>query len=327
MARNPLSSSTPLPSWWDNPIGTQREDQTYASSAPADSTFDPVVGYWPTGKPMLKSEYDGMKTASLTLFDRLSMASGAPRNPLVSRGNVVFSRHVGHTPPSKPQRAVESDYPQGVPLDETGRIARTIEGVPLTAQNVAGRRAMDNSGTYPDRAVDQAAIESIGADARGAKFLGVPRSRLPEKVAGTYDPRTGEIRYNQSLLPAQQDIVKTHEVSHIIDELAGSIPTKGLSKELDFLYSTLYSGQERTKHLTRPKDLEYKPHEGRGELMAEAVRGYLQNPNWIKEMAPDTAKAIRKAVNSNPSLNNWIQFNTLAAMAGGMGASNMSGDE
>lgn len=35
-------------------------------------SFDPVVGYWPTGKPMLQSEREGIAATSRNLFDQLS---------------------------------------------------------------------------------------------------------------------------------------------------------------------------------------------------------------------------------------------------------------
>ena len=45
------------------------------------------------------------------------------------------------------------------------------------------------------------------------------------------------------------------------------------------------------------------------EYIAEAIRAYLTNPNYLKTAAPRTAAAIRAAVNPNPRLNRIIQFN------------------
>lgn len=45
--------------------------------------------------------------------------------------------------------------------------------------------------------------------------------------------------------------------------------------------------------------------------MAEAIRAYLVDPNYIKTVAPDLAAAIRDAVNSDPTLAPVIQFNNL----------------
>jgi hypothetical protein len=96
--------------------------------------------------------------------------------------------------------------------------------------------------------------------------------------------------------------------------VAGTIPTKRLDKELRGLYNTLNTGQERTRHLMGPEHAGYPAEEVPGELIAEAIRAYLQNPNYLKTAAPKTAAAIRKAVNGNPELNRWIQFNSLAGL-------------
>jgi hypothetical protein len=50
---------------------------------------------------------------------------------------------------------------------------------------------------------------------------------------------------------------------------------------------------------------------GDRELMAEAIRAYLADPNYIKTVAPELAGAIRDAVNSNRILAPVIQFNNL----------------
>ena len=45
------------------------------------------------------------------------------------------------------------------------------------------------------------------------------------------------------------------------------------------------------------------------ELIAEAIRAYLTNPNYIKSDAPDAAATIRQFVNSHPDMSKTIQFN------------------
>jgi len=46
------------------------------------------------------------------------------------------------------------------------------------------------------------------------------------------------------------------------------------------------------------------------EYMAEAIRAYMADPNYIKTVAPQTAARIRQYVNSEPRLNHVIQFNS-----------------
>lgn len=47
----------------------------------------------------------------------------------------------------------------------------------------------------------------------------------------------------------------------------------------------------------------------RAELMAEAMRAYMQNPNYIKTVAPNVARRICEAVNTHPELRKIIVFN------------------
>ena len=105
-------------------------------------------------------------------------------------------------------------------------------------------------------------------------------------------------------------------MSHLVDEVAGQIDTSGLSKELAGVYNTLATGQERVRGLTGPQHLGYSKEAAPREMMAEAIRAYMTDPNYLKTVAPKTAAAIRAAVNSNPRLNKTIQFNSLAGALG-----------
>lgn len=103
--------------------------------------------------------------------------------------------------------------------------------------------------------------------------------------------------------------------SHLIDELAGRIPTTGLNTELRQVYNTLNTGQERTRHLTGPQHFGYRGDDLSRELMVEAIRAYMADPNYLKTVAPRTAAAIREAVNSHPTLSKIIQFNAVTGPA------------
>ena len=61
--------------------------------------------------------------------------------------------------------------------------------------------------------------------------------------------------------------------------------------------------------------------------MAEALRAYMADPNYLKTVAPKTAAAIRKFVNDNPRLNKVIQFNSVAVPVGIGATSGDSGDD
>ena len=62
--------------------------------------------------------------------------------------------------------------------------------------------------------------------------------------------------------------------------------------------------------MVTPKVLDYSADEASREYMAEAIRAYMADPNYIKTVAPQTAARIRQYVNSEPRLNHVIQFNS-----------------
>ena len=65
------------------------------------------------------------------------------------------------------------------------------------------------------------------------------------------------------------------------------------------------------------------------ELMAEAIRIYMADPNYLKIAAPKTAKAIRRAVNGIPAVNRILQFNNVPwaeALPGASGTAHIGAD-
>ena len=81
------------------------------------------------------------------------------------------------------------------------------------------------------------------------------------------------------------------------------------------VYNTLNTGRERTRQLTGPQHFRYKGDDISREYVAEAIRAYMADPNYLKTVAPNTAARIREFVNENPRLSKTIQFNSLAGGA------------
>lgn len=100
-----------------------------------------------------------------------------------------------------------------------------------------------------------------------------------------------------------------HETGHVVDELAGRIPTVGLARDLDQIYSYGFDNRFRTTGLTRPGNVRYRGDEVPREYMAEAIRQYMSAPDAMRERFPAVAARIREYVNANPDLNPYIQFN------------------
>lgn len=81
-----------------------------------------------------------------------------------------------YAPPQRPQRPFEADYPGGARADETGRLTHDIEGRPLTADYVVGRRMVGG----PDEAVPQTpeAINAIAEGLFGSRISPVARREI-----------------------------------------------------------------------------------------------------------------------------------------------------
>ncbi len=224
-----------------------------------------------------------------------------------SRVNGLFN------PKPKPQRPLFEDYPDGVELTEDGSIAMDIEGRPLESSYIAGRTRIHG----PDHALTPLDIQLAGEMGIEGPVDRIPASQFGPGTVGRTRLEFGKptrIEVLDSLPKADMDIATAHEVGHVIDALAGRIPTHGLEKELDFNYSALRTGEERKFFQSRPKDFGYEdPHLIDRERIAEAIRAYMVDPNYMKTVAPKTAARIREYVSNNPELSKIIRFNGLAA--------------
>jgi hypothetical protein len=96
---------------------------------------------------------------------------------------------------------------------------------------------------------------------------------------------------------------------------------EGLDDELRVIYNDLNNPQTYGKKFG-PEQNRYSGPQVRDELVAEAVRAYMSDPNYMKSVAPETAARIREVVNSNPDLKHTIQFN-----ASGVPFGVLDGDE
>ena len=220
------------------------------------------------------------------------------------------------------QRPFHDDYPQSIAGSDGSRITTDIDGRPLLAQYVAGRRV----GGGVDEGIARVDANRI-ADALGIQQY--TAARTGPELRGDAGRYTGgpdrRIFTDNSLQGDKASRVFEHELGHGIDDLAfgvvgpkGSrIPTSGLSKELGRVYEDLNTaGWFKPGRGMTPKGQGYAPNQTDAELMAEAVRAYMRDPNYLKTVAPNTAKRIREYVNANPNLNKTVQFNSLAPAAG-----------
>lgn len=251
------------------------------------------------------------------LLGLIAMAGGSAISRASRSANI-------YNPSVQPIRAFGEDYKAGALVDEAGRLL-DIEGKnPLTARYVVGRaQAGGNDVALPREALDEVTKALVGAPAAV-----VPQSALGRNLGrvsvNPYSGRPLKVAVSGDVGPEKFPLVYSHEVGHVIDQIAGEIPTDRFAKQFRRIYNDLNTSpddwrmarQERTgepikpKYQMTPDAFGYAGRDVPREYVAEAIRAYMADPNYIKEVAPDVAKLIRQHVNSNPLLNKTIQFNT-----------------
>ncbi|HST93384.1 MAG TPA: hypothetical protein VLJ78_01275 [Microvirga sp.] len=217
----------------------------------------------------------------------------------------------------KPSRTLEAAPPNGARAVEHRRDIEDIEGRPLAAEYGVGRRSVGaGDEAFPAEELDAFSERAFGTHPTpvASREMGGSAGRF----VTTTDLRSGLAEYgilvDKALTPGSYRRVLGHEIGHGIDKLAGGIPVKGHVNELKQVYNTLLTGRERRHNLTLPENVGYKGAEIDREYVAEAIRAYMRDPNYLKTVAPKTAAKIRAAVNEHPTLSRIIQFNTLAGL-------------
>jgi len=254
---------------------------------------------------------------------------------LQSKGGSIYP------PPKVEPVPFSADYPGNIPADINGRLTHTMDGDPLVAKYVAGRREAGG----PNIALNDEEWQDIIRLITKKPVQYGPKSifQNPKSSVGAFNHQDG-VRVWDQLQSPQKELVTMHEGAHGIDHYAGkpvklhksdkiahhsSIPEAKNSKtELKTIYndlnnSYLYAARQKDPNIdpkkvylgtnVTPESLPFK-YEGKEadlERMAEAIRAYGSNPDYMKKIAPKTAKQIRKFVNSNKVLKNIIQFNSL----------------
>ena len=220
------------------------------------------------------------------------------------------------------ERPFSMDYPNVEGRhDAVGNLTHDIDGNPLeVGGRIVGRSVVGGA----DQALPAAQFDGIAKEGtgRGTKVIPPGGEGLGRNVGAVpYDRHTRlpkEVILSNKITGADLPGVYGHEIGHVIDQLAGEIPVEGLTKELKALYD-VGNNPNRARgnpdmpgnwgRRYRPEDAGYKGEDIPREWMAEAIRIYMANPSYMKEVAPKTAAAIRKAVNADPAIRKIIQFN------------------
>jgi hypothetical protein len=270
-------------------------------------------------------EFGAPESAGERVVDLMGMIAGGGLPRRSASETMMASKSADmYNPIPKKACPFEVDYPHGAQADEAGKrladeagkLLIDIEGRPLTANYVAGRRVLGGR----DEAISPKEYVALAEGADGAQFKTVApgHSKLKgpggTRDVGFYDRKDKVAYVSNDLYPDQAAKVSAHELSHHIDTLAGYIPiSRKAEAELKQVYSNLATGTEWQRGGARmlPNSFGYGPGASQRELVVEGIRAYMADPNYFKTVAPEAAKAIRAAVNSNPRLNKAIQFNTM----------------
>ncbi|QCI67513.1 hypothetical protein [Phreatobacter stygius] len=324
-----------------------------AFTLPGDMMTDPNLA---------RELYDGSRNMSpetrQRVLDLSSMGFGAAFRAI--RGAAPATRSTGvsamrgtpHDPASLPQRPFHADYPnlaiRGDGSSTTGLpaagaafgspLTQTIDGAAITAPIIAGRRTVGG----PDQGLSLDEVRGLGEALTGRPIRAVPASELPKRARAIYTSevmpdgtRQRSIAYNRDEPPTALPGTLGHEAGHAVEDFVGilsrgrGINQTGLDRQLRQIYHDSRSSTPgQTRRLAGPEDWGYPASEVPGELMAEAIRVYLLNPNYIKSIAPELAERIRRAVNTHPDLSKHIQFNQGAPLPpGALGAGQERGPE
>jgi hypothetical protein len=287
-------------------------------------------------RPVTPAEADRMTAAAENQRGAVETEEGPAANPNVPERApmIAQSREIGmYAPPPIPQRPFKFDYRGFPPNDRTGRLLVDMEGRPLVANFIAGRR-FAGARDYPLTPAD------IDAALTQLDIRKVPIPTIPNQNDGVVGLFTGYERryrpvgdlYVKSTTSAEdQALITAHELGHGIDYITGDLASTLTNPELDELrrvYATLRGGPGRKTLHPQPETFGYEGENINQELLVEGIRAYLTNPNYFKAAAPRSAAKIRAAVNKDRWLKRIIQVNSLgAAGVVGAGAAGSHGED
>jgi hypothetical protein len=271
----------------------------------------------------------------LSFIDDLGSGSRAVRSaaetPLES---VTYTSANGkmNVPSDVPQRPFHDDYPGAVGGDFGQPLATDIDGRTIfPGATIAGRRSVGG----PDIPLSEGEVNDV-LERLGVGTQGVPRAGPALRGdPGRYVRGPGKggkvsrtVSYADDLPSDQANVVVNHELGHVVEDLAygRSIPTNGIKKELLSNYEQLNTPANfKPGRGATPSTYGYPESQADAELIAEAFRHYISNPNSMKSKFPKTAARLREYINTNENLNEYLHLNSLAPVAP-LGLLSLTGD-
>lgn len=235
-------------------------------------------------------------------------------------------------PDPVPQRPFHDDYPSASGSDVGQPLVSDMDGRPIfPGATVAGRRTVGGDDIPLSAEEVDDIFRRLGVDTQG-----VPRaSAALQGDAGRYVRGPGEggkvdrtVSYATDFGSAAANQLARHELGHVVEDLSfgRSIPTNGIKKELLSNYEQSNPvGNFKPGRGATPETFGYSGPEVDSELIAEAFRHYINDPNSMKSKFPKTAARLREYINTNQNLNEYLHLNSLAPVAP-LGLLSLTGD-
>jgi hypothetical protein len=274
-----------------------------------------------------------------------SRMSRGPTAALPSAQTLAARSPQEYNLPEMPQRRFDADYKNGVPegwSDEAGNLKYTMDGDPIHARWVVGRKVVGGDDeAFPPEELNALATRLTGRAPENISRSD-PRSPLQGEHGALFMQFAGEepdapylrqdgITLADDLSPEAARLTLGHEIGHSIDVHAappetladhdagrfGTRPDNALVNQQ--LYRVYRDRMAPWREHFGPTDSRYTGVEAPAELWAEGRNAYLTNPNYMKTVAPDAAKVIRESWNSHPVFSRFLQFNALPPLAAGLG--------
>lgn len=256
---------------------------------------------------------------------------GGAETPLESVTYTSANGKMG-IPDPVPQRPFHDDYPSASGSDVGQPLASDMDGRPIfPGATVAGRRTVGGDDIPLSAEEVDDVFRRLGVDTQG-----VPRaSPALQGDFGRYVRGPGEggkvdraVSYAIDFGSDAANQFARHELGHVVEDMAfgRSIPTKGIKKELLSNYEqTNPVGNFKAGRGATPETFGYSGPEADSELIAEAFRHYINDPNSMKSKFPKTAARLREYVNTNQNLNPYLHLNSLSPLAP-LGLLSLTGD-
>ena len=294
-------------------------------------TLGMATGAYDGGRELaLTGDPNALAMAIMPGMKPVGAAAKAARNIKINQlnhGTLARNNEAGYAPPELPQREFNLDYKRPPQGDIGSRLKTDMDGRPLDAEHVAGRRTVGGN----DEALAPKDVHDLAETI--SNVIVVPRNELPKKAVGSYTPSFNRIKIADDLPDDQASIALSHELGHAIDAQSrrGVVFADKYGPRAKKIYHDLRTGnvaETRPSRMASPETDGYKLSDRPGELSAEFIRAYLTNPNYVKSIAPAAAKMLRDLINSDPGLSKYIQFNALAptVIGGATAASAASSD-